>query len=327
MVLLVAAGASAAGPTRHDLVAELAELVGAPHEARFIVDEAVGGGPDPMQPGAVAGPLPPDAVASARVMAARRAAGEPLQYVFGHWAFRSLDLLVDRRVLIPRPETEQVVEVALAEARRLHGAPHGPGGDDGPGSTGDRGGLVAVDVGTGSGAIALSLATELGWELAEVWGVDASADALAVAASNLGALRGVRACDRALPLVSLVRGEWLDPLPARLRRRVGLVVSNPPYVSEDEWAALDPEVRVEPRRALVSGPGRDGTPGLAGVDAVLVGSLAWLRRPGAVVVELAPHQADAAARLARGLGYSDVRVEPDLAGRARVLVARAATPR
>ncbi len=97
-------------------------------------------------------------------------------------------------------------------------------------------------------------------------------------------------------------------------------------MSEDEWAALDPLVRAEPRRALVSGPGGDGTPGLAGVEAVLVESLAWLRRPGAVVVELAPRQAPAAARLARGIGYAEVRVEPDLAGRDRALVARLDAP-
>ncbi len=318
---MVAAGASAAasaaGLTRHDLVAELTQVVGAPHEARFIVDEAAGRG-------TLAGPIAPEAIASARVMAARRAGGEPLQYVFGHWSFRSLDLLVDRRVLIPRPETEQVVEVALAEVRRLVGGPHAAGGDDGARGANERAGLVAVDVGFGSGAIALSLAAELGpGILAAVWGVDASADALAVAASNLGT---VLSRDRALPPVSLVRGEWLDPLPARLRGRVDLVVSNPPYVSADEWWALEPEVRAEPRRALVSGPGGDGTPGLAGVEAVLVESLVWLNRPAAVVVELAPHQADAAARLARGLGYADVRVEPDLAGRPRALVARAAMP-
>ena len=98
------------------------------------------------------------AVAAARAMAARRAAGEPLQYVFGHWPFRTLDLLVDRRVLIPRPETEQVVEVALGEAPAP--APGWPT-PTGPTTPVARG-LVAVDAGTGTGAIALSLATELG---------------------------------------------------------------------------------------------------------------------------------------------------------------------
>jgi release factor glutamine methyltransferase len=205
------------------------------------------------------------------------------------------------------------VEVALAEARRLGGEP--------PASPG-RGSLVAVDAGTGTGAIALALATGLGpGALREVWATDSSGDALAVAAANVAALGGRLGGD--LPGVELALGSWLDPLPARLRGEVGLVVSNPPYVSDDEWAGLAPEVRAEPRRALVAGPGSDGTPGLADVEAVLAESRTWLARPGTVVVELAPQQAGAAAALARRLGYDEVRVEPDLAGRARALVARA----
>jgi release factor glutamine methyltransferase len=315
MVPRAAAGEATAAPglTRRDLEAELTDALGARHEARFIVDEVLRGGPDAPPPGVMVGTLAPEVVASARAMAARRAGGEPLQYVFGHWPFRSLELLVDQRVLIPRPETEQVVEVALSEASRLRGAAE-PGG---------AGRLVAVDVGTGTGAVALSLATELGAAaLAEVWAVDSSADALAVAAANADA---VYRRDRALPPVALVRGDWLAALPARLRGAVDLVVSNPPYVSEEEWVALDPLVRAEPRQALVSGRGSDGTPGLAGVETVLVQSLVWLARPGAVVVELAPHQAAAAARLARGIGYAEVRLERDLTGRLRALVARANT--
>ena len=249
-------------------------------------------------------------------MAARRTAGEPLQYIFGHWPFRELDLRVDARVLIPRPETEQVVEVALGEARRLADlrAAAGPRAAAGAG-------LVAVDAGTGSGAIALALATTLGAPLlAHVWATDYSADALAVAAAN------VRACGPGavpgLPEVTLVEGSWLAPLPQWLRGQVDLVVSNPPYVSEEEWAGLDPEVRAEPRQALVAGPGRSGAPGLADVEAVLHEALSWLGRPGAVVVELAPSQAAAAQERARQLGYDEVRVEPDLAGRPRALVAR-----
>jgi release factor glutamine methyltransferase len=301
----------AATPTRGALVAELAEVVGAPHEARFIVDEALGlglvlGHPDPPT-----GPLDPGAAAAARRMAARRAAGEPLQYVFGHWSFRSLDLVVDRRVLIPRPETEQVVEVALAEARRLRHAR----GDAG-------GGLVAVDAGTGSGAIALALAAELGpGVVRQVWGVDASTDALEVAATNLDTQRssGVDGAAR----VELARGDWLEALPVELRGSVDLVVANPPYVSEDEWAGLAPEVRSEPRRALVAGAARDGSPGLADVEVLLEQCRAWLRRPGTAVIELAPAQAGPAQRLAKSHGYDEVRVEPDLAGRPRALVVRA----
>jgi release factor glutamine methyltransferase len=300
----------APGPTRRALVAELTEVVGAPHEARFIVDEALGLGLDLGHPNVPSGPLDEEALTAARRMAARRAAGEPLQYVFGHWPFRDLDLLVDPRVLIPRPETEQVAEVAVAEARRLG---HGIAG----------GGVVAVDAGTGTGALTLALATVLGrGALREVWAIDASADALEVAAANVAAVRERRG--DAQPRIELVLGSWLEPLPASLRGAVDLVVSNPPYVSEEEWDGLAPEVRAEPRRALVAGPGSDGTPGLADVEAVLGQARAWLGRPGTAVIELAPQQAGAAAELARRLGYDDVRVEPDLAGRPRALVARAA---
>ena len=290
------------------LEAELtAVLGGARHEARFIVDEALDvrpGGPRPEV-------VPVGSVTAARTMAARRAAGEPLQYIFGHWPFRRLDLRVNPRVLIPRPETEQVVEVALAEARRLLGA-FGPG----------RAGLVAVDAGTGSGAIALALATELGAGVVDqVWATDSSAGALEVAAGNLDSSRRAEGAG-ALPRVELVEGSWLTPLPERLRGHVDLVVSNPPYVTADEWAGLAPEVRAEPSQALVAGPGIGGTAGLADVETVLEQALRWLARPGAVVVELAPHQAAAAQEWARQLGYDQVRVEPDLAGRPRALVAR-----
>ena len=288
------------------LVDELAGVVGgARHEARFIVDEVLDVGPDGARPTVV----PAGAAAAARAMAARRAAGEPLQYIFGHWPFRGLDLRVDPRVLIPRPETEQVVEVALGEARRLH-------------RLRPEKGLVAVDAGTGSGAIALALAVELGAEvLGEIWATDTSAGVLAVAAANLEVCVAAAAAGP-LPSVALVEGSWLAPLPPRLQGRVDLVVSNPPYVTEEEWAVLAPEVRAEPRQALVAGPGQQGAAGLADVEAVLEEARRWLRRPGAVVVELAPAQAGAAADRARQLGYDEVRVEPDLAGRPRALVAR-----
>ena len=120
-------------------------------------------------------------------------------------------------------------------------------------------------------------------------------------------------------------GSWLEPLPASLRGAVDLVVSNPPYVAEGEWAGLAAEVRAEPRRALVAGPGSDGTAGLADVEAVLVQSRAWLGPPrGRGRGAGAPPGRRGAAALARRLGYDDVRVEPDLARRPRALVARLA---
>ncbi len=297
--------------TRRELTDELAAgLGGARHEARFIVDEALAGG---CSEGARPDVLPEGAVTEARRMAARRAAGEPLQYVFGHWSFRHLDLLVDHRVLIPRPETEQVVEVALAEARRL---------DDRRRESAGGLGLVAVDAGTGTGAIALALSTELGSAVVDqIWATDASGDALQVAAANLDAQR--ESHGEGFAHVELARGDWLEALPEDARGTVHLVVTNPPYVSEDEWAALAPEVRSEPREALVAGPASDGSPGLADVEVLLEQSRDWLCRPGTAVMELAPAQAGPAQLLARRLGYEEVRVEPDLAGRPRVLVVRA----
>jgi release factor glutamine methyltransferase len=122
--------------------------------------------------------------------------------------------------------------------------------------------------------------------------------------------------------VTLSAGHWWGALPESLVGCVQLVVSNPPYVSEGEWADLDPGVRCfEPRSALVAGAGRDGTPGLAAIEAVLDGAARWLARPGVAVVELAPPQAGAAQALARAAGAGAVRVERDLAGRDRMLVA------
>jgi release factor glutamine methyltransferase len=286
--------------TRGELISELAATVGARHEARFIVEEVLG-----SLRGDGEGVVSPVDVETVRVLAARRRAGEPLQYVLGHWAFRALDLLVDRRVLIPRPETEQVVEVALGELARAGLAA-----------------LTVVDAGTGSGAIALSLATELAPRHpgASVWGTDASPEALAVARANVDRVRRQHG-GPVLP-VEFVEGNWLDPLPPRLRGAVDLVVSNPPYVAHGEWADLPGEVQREPVAALVAPDGTDGTPGLADVEAVLSQSWTWLARPGSVVIELAPHQAGAATRMARDMGYDDVRVEMDLARRPRTLLAR-----
>jgi release factor glutamine methyltransferase len=285
--------------TRSELVSELAVTLGARHEARFLVEEVLGS----ASPGDVV--VEAADADTVRTLARRRRSGEPLQYVLGHWAFRTLDLLVDPRVLVPRPETEQVVQVALEELARVPA--------DAP--------VNIVDAGTGTGAIALSLAVELADRPAggAIWATDASADALAVAVANL---ERVRARARGLLPITFVRGSWLTTLPPALKGSVGLVVSNPPYVARGEWPELPDDVRREPFGALVAPDGTDGTPGLGDVEEVLSQAWAWLARPGAVVVELAPQQADAAARLARRVGYRDVRVAPDLSARPRALVGR-----
>ena len=238
-------------------------------------------------------PVPARAVPFFEGMVERRAAGEPLQYVLGRWGFRTLDLYVDRDVLIPRPETEGIVDIAILELGRVAPASGRP---------------VVVDLGTGSGAIALSFAREV--RDADVHGVDVSPAALRVARANLAGL------GRDAVRVRLHEGSWYDPLPAEMRGNVHLIVSNPPYVGDDE--VLPDEVADwEPVCALRAGP-----TGLEQIEIVVGGAPTWLSRPGALVVELAPHQAIAAADLARVAGFDEVEVRPDLAGHDRALVAR-----
>jgi release factor glutamine methyltransferase len=212
--------------------------------------------------------------------------------VLGAWGFRGLDLLVDQRVLIPRPETEQVVEAALETARRL-GPP-----------------LTIADLGTGSGAIALSLADELPLREVVIWATDASADALDVARANLAGL------GRAAANVRLAHGSWWEALPGELRGRLDLVVSNPPYVGDAEQ--LDASVADwEPAAALFGGPD-----GLDALRVVAGGAAQWLRAGGALVCEIGEAQGGAARELAAACGLTDVEVRRDLAGRDRILISR-----
>ena len=147
----------------------------------------------------------------------------------GAWHFLGLDLLVDRRVLVPRPETEVVAQVAIDEAARL-GQPARAAATRG---RAPRPNDVVADLGTGSGALALALASEL--PDAEVWAADVSDDALAVARANVAGI-GSAAATR----VRVARGSWFDALPTELRGRVRIVVANPPYVAEHEVAELPP---------------------------------------------------------------------------------------
>ena len=268
-----------------------AGVASAESEARHLVAEAAGATPAEL-PLVYADHASERGVARFDDMLARRCSGEPLQYVLGRWGFRSLDLMVDRRVLIPRPETEVVVEVALAELDRL-------GGRDRP--------TTVVDLGTGSGAIALSVASER--VRSTVWASDVSPDAVAVARANLAGL------GRAAARVRVVEGSWFEALPAELRGRVDLVVSNPPYVATT--ASLGSEVAdFEPTAALLAGP--DGTDDLR---TIIAGAGAWLSADGVVVCELSPEQAESMRAFASER-FAEVEVHPDLAGRDRALVAR-----
>jgi release factor glutamine methyltransferase len=298
------AGAPVASDTARDLLSSVSALVSSGVEARWIVAHAAGVTTSDLvtQLDAEVGLDVSDAV---RDLVDRRLAGEPLQYVLGTWAFRTLELHVDPRALIPRPETEQVVAAALDEL----GAQHSRLGRDCP--------VVAVDLGTGSGAIALSLAAEFEpARLLDVWATDVAAEAIELLGQNLAAL-----ADRhpdAAARVRVARGSWFDALPVELAGRLALVVSNPPYVSQEEWEELDAVVRDhEPKGALVPGPS-----GLEALDVLLREAPQWLAPGGSLVVELAPGQARAVKDNALGLGYENPEVREDFAGRPRMLVTR-----
>jgi release factor glutamine methyltransferase len=226
-------------------------------------------------------PLSGAELEAARSLVARRGRREPLAYILGEWGFRRLTLRVDARALIPRPETEVVVERCLALLR----------GGEAPG---------VLDVGTGTGAIALAIADE--HPGARVTALDASAEALALAREN-AELTGLG--------VELVEGDLREGLPGG---PYDLVVSNPPYVDAGELPGLQPEVREwEPELALV---------GEGMTEAVATRAREVLRPGGWLVLEVADGTAADVAELLGSLGYSDVATTPDLAGRDRVVEGR-----
>jgi release factor glutamine methyltransferase len=293
--------------TRGEIARELAVagIVTAEAESRFIVEEVSGYAAADWA--GVADATPSERARDRlRAMVERRISGEPLQYVLGSWSFRGIDLMVDRRVLIPRPETEQVVEVALEEAERrgLRRARrrHLSLVDAEPSA-------AVADLGTGSGAIALALDAEL--PDVAVWATDVSVEALDVARANLAGCAATR--------VRLAQGSWFEALPESLCGRLEVIVSNPPYVAEHEVEGLPAEVSAyEPRGALVSGPTGDEA-----LEFLLGHAREWLVEAGVLVCELSPRQADPMIARALRSGYADAFVRADLAGRPRVLVARA----
>jgi release factor glutamine methyltransferase len=238
-----------------------------------------------------------DEVSWARALAAtdRRSRGAPLQYASGRASFRHLSLAVDERVLIPRPETEQLVEIVLDLARAAPPV--------------DGGGGTVVDVGTGSGAIALALASE--GPFAQVIGTDVSLDALAVARENVQRCASVLRAE-----VELRHGAWLSAVPERGLRAV---VSNPPYIAYEEVGSLPNAVRDwEPAVALYS-----GASGMAAIGGLVREAAPALASGGFLAIEVDTRRASAAAELAASdASYDEVRVLPDLTGRERFVVAR-----
>ena len=259
-------------------------------EARWIIEEITGEtGPELSE--VLDGLATTRGVAKLDALVARRSAGEPIQYVLGHWAFRTIDLFVDPRVLIPRPETEIVTGLALDELDRLRPAGEG----------------VVADLGTGSGAIGLSVAVERPG--ARVVLTDASTDALTVARANLTGL------GRAARDVEITEGSWFDALPERYLGEFDVVISNPPYIGTGEELASS-VLDWEPESAL-----RAGESGMDDLLHLVENAAEWLRPAGSIVLEMAAGQTTVIAARGADLGYS-TSIHNDLAGIDRAVVLR-----
>jgi len=222
-------------------------------------------------------------------MLARCATGEPLQYVMGRWAFRRLDLLVDPRVLIPRPETELLVEhVTRYALQKIRDVGRG---------------VTIADLGTGSGAVGLSVLHELPFESAEVWMTDLSEDALHVARANAAGI------GRNAVGARFGHGSWYQALPEDLRGSLDAVVSNPPYIAKGDPLVGDSVLNWEPHNALFA-----GTDGLNDLRVVVSGATDWLVPGGLLAVEMGFTQATAVSQLFESMGFNNVSVHKDLAG-------------
>ena len=246
-----------------------------------MIEAALGGQPFPAT-----GYFEDDVYNKAIELTSRRVAGEPLQYLTGITGFRRLELAVGPGVLVPRPETEMLVEYAL---RRLPA--------DG----------TVVDVGTGSGAIALAIADER--PDAHVIGTDVSSDAIEWAARNK---------ERLGSPAEFLAGDLFDPLQDSLRGQIDLVVSNPPYIADRERNVLPTDVvDHEPHVALFA-----GADGLSVIERLAVQAFDWLRPGGWLLIEISPHLQTAVPEVLERHEYEHVAVHPDLAERPRVVEGR-----
>ena len=278
--------------TWRDVLADAAARLSNPIEARWLCEHACG--LDGAEFTESLDETPTTAMmASLDAMLARRLAGEPLQYVMSRWAFRHLDLYVDRRVLIPRPETELIVDHVLSKLSTMNDP------------------LRVVDLGTGSGAIGLAIAAETHPREVEVWLTDQSSDALDVARANVAAL------GRMGSRVRVAHGSWWSALSTDLAGTIDVAVCNPPYIADGDPEVSPDVVDWEPHSALFA-----GDDGLADIRVVVEGAPRWLRGNGWLIVEIGYRQADAVTEAMSAAGFIDVVARQDLAGRDRFVIGR-----
>ena len=281
------------------MLAETTEQVGDANEARWLCEHASG------LDGAEFRQSQHEFVTTAMAkqlhdMVRRRLAGEPLQYVMKRWAFRHLDVLVDQRVLIPRPETELLVDVGLIIANERLKQVERP--------------LNIVDLGTGSGVIGLSMAHELPLGKTNVWLTDQSSDALDVARGNLVGVGqkggGVR----------LALGSWWNALDASLKGAIDIALCNPPYIAHNDDEVATDVHKWEPHSALYAGDN-----GLADIREVISGAPTWLANNGWLALEIGYRQGDEVRVLFENAGLVNIDIRRDLAGRDRIALAQRQT--
>jgi len=229
-----------------------------------------------------------------RTLISRRATGEPLHYITGVREFWSMEFLVDPRVLIPRPETELLVECALKTARDIDRQEE----------------ILILELGTGSGAVAVSIAKEI--PDCRIWATDISTDALGVAKEN-AVRHGVE------NRIVLISGDLFGALVGRSSPLFDIILSNPPYVAEEEWDSLPREVKEhEPRPALDG-----GEKGMKFLAPIVRGAHEFLRPGGRLFLEMSPHQTEEIVSLLESSGiYDDIGRIMDYSGRYRLVTAR-----
>jgi len=281
------------------MLAETTEQLGDANEARWLCEHASG------LDGAEFRQSQHEFVTSAMAkqlhdMVRRRLVGEPLQYVMKRWAFRHLDVLVDQRVLIPRPETELLVDVGLTIATERLKHVERP--------------LNIVDLGTGSGVIGLSMAHELPLGKTNVWLTDQSSDALDVARGNLVGVGqkggGVR----------LALGSWWNALDTSLKGAIDIALCNPPYIAHNDDEVATDVHKWEPHSALYAGDN-----GLADIREVISGAPTWLANNGWLALEIGYRQGDEVRALFEKAGLVNIDIRLDLAGKDRIALAQRQT--